>query len=310
MKTGVLVLSFAVVAVSMAATVFAASIDYYENTEVTDPYTWDGLDPANVLLIQDQPGWGYNSHIQILNSCGIPHDIINSSGIAAANFDAYAKIITVGQQPDNYYYTIQANSAKFTDYMSSGGLVAFETANYFGGANEFITWPGGFTAVINQGSNSIAIDNEDNCLLFGVTNAELQGWNYSAHGIHQNLPAGYISYLSTLDGFPNGSCSGLFAWGSGAALVSHQPLEWAYGFGLSITFPTNFDCCDYFGGIPTWDGACCIGDQGECRILTGSECSDQGGEYQGNETTCEPVNPCLPVATVPSTWGSIKGLFR
>jgi len=232
------------VALAMATTAFAASIDYYENNEVTLPYTWDGQDPANVLLIQDQPGWGYNSHVQILNSCGIPYDIINSGGIAGANFSNYAKIVTVGQQPDNYYYAIQTNSAKFTDYMNAGGCVAFETANYFGGANEFITWPGGFTAVINQGSNSINIDDADNCVLNGVTNAELQNWNYSAHGIHQNLPGSYVSYLSTNDGSPAGSCAGTFGYGSGAAIIAHQPLEWAYGFGLSTNYTRNFDCCE------------------------------------------------------------------
>jgi hypothetical protein len=130
-----------------------------------------------------------------------------------------------------------------------GGCVAFETANYFGGANELITWPGGFTAVINQGANSIRIDNGDNCLLNGVTLAELQNWNYSAHGIHQNLPGGYVSYLSTNDGSPAGSCAGTFGMGPGAAILSHQPLEWAYGFGYSTTYPSNFDCCEC--GAPT-----------------------------------------------------------
>lgn len=246
-------LLFVGLALAMATTAFATSGDYYENTQVTDPYNWDGQDPASILLIQDQPGWGFDSHIQILISCGIPYDIINSGGIPGANFSNYDKIVTPGQQPDNFYYAIQTNSAKFTDFMDAGGCVSFETANYFGGANELITWPGGFTALVNQGSNSLAIDNADNCVLNGVTLGELQGWNYSAHGIHQNLPGGYVSYLSTLDGFPNGSCAGSFAWGGngGGAIISHQPLEWAYGFGLSTTYPRNFDCCDCGGPTAT-----------------------------------------------------------
>jgi hypothetical protein len=237
-------------AIAMASTAFAASSDYYENNEVTEPWSWDGAQPARILLIQDQPGWGFNSHIQALNNCGIPYDLINSGQIAATDFSLYQKIVTTGQQPDNYYYAIQANSAKFESFMAElGGCVAFETANYFGGANELITWPGGFTAVINQGANSIRIDNGDNCLLNGVTLAELQNWNYSAHGIHQNLPGGYVSYLSTNDGSPAGSCAGTFGMGPGAAILSHQPLEWAYGFGYSTTYPSNFDCCEC--GAPT-----------------------------------------------------------
>jgi hypothetical protein len=236
------------VALAMATTAFAASSDYYENNQVTEPYTWDGAQPASILLIQDQPGWGFDSHVQILISCGIPYDIINSAQIGATDFSGYDKIVTTGQQPDNYYTAIDTNSAKFEDFMNAGNCISFETANYFGGMNEFITWPGGFTAVINQGANQITIDNADNCVLNGVTLGELQGWNYSAHGIHQNLPAGYVSYLSTVDGFPPGSCMGFFPWGAGGAYISHQPLEWAYGFGYTTTFPRNFDCCEC--GVP------------------------------------------------------------
>jgi hypothetical protein len=253
------------VALAMATTAFAASSDYQENNTPTEPYTWDGAQPASILLIQDQAGWGFNSHIQILISCGIPYDVINSGQVAAWDFSQYEKIVTPGQQPDNFYYTIDDNSAKFEDFMAAGFCVSFETANYFGYPNEFITWPGGFTAMVNQGSNSLAIDNADNCVLNGVTLGELQGWNFSAHGIHNNLPGGYTSYLSTLDGIPNGSCMGHFPWGDGGAYISHQPLEWAYGFGYSTTFPRNFDCCEC--GVP-------------------------------------------PVATEPSTWGSVKSLFR
>ena len=249
MKTIVLVL-FAGVALAMATSALASSGDDYENTQVTDPWQWDGQEPASILLIQDQPGWGFDSHIQILNSCGIPYDILNSGQIAGWDFGGYDKIVTPGQQPDNFYYAIQNSSAKFTDFMNAGNCISFETANYFGGANELITWPGGFNAVINGGSNTLSIDNADNCLLNGVSQGELQGWNYSAHGIHTNLPDSYVSYLSTVDGFPTGSCAGHFSYGPGGAYIAHQPLEWAYGFGLSQTYPRNFDCCEGCGIHP------------------------------------------------------------
>jgi hypothetical protein len=81
----------------------------------------------------------------------------------------------------------------------------------------------------------------------------------------------------------------------------------------------EFECTESCIVYPPALGACCIGDQGECRILTSSECSSQQGQYQGDETLCGPVNPCIPVASVPSpdepgtkasSWGSIKGLYR
>ena len=72
-----------------------------------------------------------NSHIQIMQTYGVAYDVINSGGIGSADFGQYDKILTTGQQPDNYYYAIQSNVAKFETYMSEGGCCSFEVANYF-----------------------------------------------------------------------------------------------------------------------------------------------------------------------------------
>lgn len=233
-------LLFLGLAVAFATTAFANStIDSGEAPIPQDPFDSDPLVPSNILLIQDQLGWGYNSHIQILNASGIPYTVINSGQIAAHDFSQYDKIITVGQQPDNYYYAIQTNTAKFEDYMASGGCVSFEIANYFGGANEYITWPGGFTAPIVDCINTINIVDPSSCLMENVTNAELQNWNCSAHGIVGNTPAGYVNVLSHYAG----TCAGWFPFGNGGAYVSNQPLEWGYA-GYSQTYPRNFDLCE------------------------------------------------------------------
>lgn len=195
--------------------------------------------PAHILLIQDQAGWGYDMYIQVLAASGVPYDVINSGSIASWDFTQYDKIITAGQQPDAYYYAIQTNRQKFEDFMNAGGCCSFEVANYFGYANEQITWPGGFTCYNNGGSNSITIDDPASPLMTTpntVTLNELQNWNYSSHGNMSNLPASYVSVL--YDGM--GSCAGTFSFGAGGAAVSHQPLEWAYGFGYSQNYPPNF----------------------------------------------------------------------
>jgi hypothetical protein len=226
----------------------ALAVTSLDNTGVERPpsipgHYGDADVPASALLIQDQYGWGFASHVQILQGCAQSFDVITSGQIASTNFANYDKIITAGQQPDGFYTAIQTNSAKFTDYMNSGGCVSFETAAYFGQANEYITWPGGFLSPNNGGSNSVSIVDPASCLVTGVSLGELQNWNYSAHGIVANPPAGYVSCLNTNDGNPAGTCAGSFPWGNGGAFVSHQPLEWAYGFGYSIAYPTNFDCC-------------------------------------------------------------------
>ena len=142
------------------------------------------------------------------------------------------------------FRSIEDNRQKFEDYMNDGGCCSLETANYFGYPNEFITWPGGFMAPINGSSNSLQIDDTAHPLMTDpntVTSAELQNWNYSAHGIHTNLPGSYVSVLTTLDGNPTGSCAGSFEFGVGGAAISNQPLEWGHGFGYSSDYVPNFD---------------------------------------------------------------------
>jgi len=65
----------------------------------------------------------------------------------------------------------------------------------------------------------------------------------------------------------------------------------------------------YCGPAPLQRGACCIGDQGECQVVTLDECTTLGGEYQGDNTVCDP-NPCPIVPTQEGSWGQIKANFR
>ena len=45
--------------------------------------------------------------------------------------------------------------------------------------------------------------------------------------------------------------------------------------------------------VPT--GACCIGDDGTCQLLTAADCAAASGIYQGDGTSCtsKPCAPCL-----------------
>lgn len=50
-------------------------------------------------------------------------------------------------------------------------------------------------------------------------------------------------------------------------------------------------CLDNCSGGPTPTGACCNG--GSCTVVTATDCSNQGGVYQGDNTGCS-GNPCGP----------------
>jgi len=77
-------------------------------------------------------------------------------------------------------------------------------------------------------------------------------------------------------------------------------------------FGVAFDCSQefiFYGDIVHDEpGACCLRN-GECQIMWGSECHEQNGQYQGDNTPCNP-NPCPPTATKSTTWGAIKGSYR
>lgn len=60
------------------------------------------------------------------------------------------------------------------------------------------------------------------------------------------------------------------------------------------------------GSAPT--GACCFAD-GTCLVLGQTACGEQGGNYMGNGTTCDP-NECQPTPVQPTTWGRIKASYR
>ncbi len=229
----------------MATTAMATSIDHTDMNIPQAEVRWSDDLPGQILLIQDQLGWGYNTHVDILNESGIPYDIISSSSIADHDFSAYDKIITAGQQPDYFYENIESNRVKFEDYMFAGGCCSFITANLFGQYNELMAWPGGFTPVISDGEDDITFDDPYSCLLDGVDISSLQYWSYSSHGVHENLPAGYMSILSA----PSGSCAGWFSWGAGGAFVAHMPIEW--GSMMAPEFCYNFDICIGEGIVPT-----------------------------------------------------------
>jgi hypothetical protein len=60
--------------------------------------------------------------------------------------------------------------------------------------------------------------------------------------------------------------------------------------------------------VPTTIGACCF--MHICVLLTQPDCTDNGGTFLGEGTTCE-ANPCEgQTPTRETTWGSVKSAFR
>ena len=95
---------------------------------------------------------------------------------------------------------------------------------------------------------------------------------------------------------------------------------------LEWTFPTNQEFWLWVGpivfeGVPESDyvldvcglaqthplGACCIST--DCTILTEAACTAVQGNWQGEDTSCEP-NPCDATAIERTSWGRLKANFH
>jgi hypothetical protein len=75
------------------------------------------------------------------------------------------------------------------------------------------------------------------------------------------------------------------AVGIGGQFDSSDPYSSDYQSVMRDINDVLYDDC-----LPT-TGACCFED-GRCEVLTGGECDQVGGVFQGEGTTCAPENPC------------------
>jgi hypothetical protein len=70
------------------------------------------------------------------------------------------------------------------------------------------------------------------------------------------------------------------------------------------TWYVGMDCASFT--CPFW-AVCCVAEV--CHITTEAGCTDLGGDWTPDESSCDP-NPCLIVPADPSSWGSIKSIYR
>ncbi len=109
--------------------------------------------------------------------------------------------------------------------------------------------------------------------------------------------AGYNYYAPTPASFgvgPHPTQGGFFADDSVPAIL--DPIQW---FG-SLGFDQPGGTSNCFDDLPR--GACCL-PNGTCGIMSADDCANQGGQYQGDGTICDPNNCvavgacCLPDGT-------------
>jgi hypothetical protein len=173
--------------------------------------------------------WGMTSFLDILDAYSISYMVYNSGQMGAVDLSPYDKVMILGQQDDNFYWTLDANRAWFEAYMAAGGWMQMTCAAYFGYANELITWPGGWGHSNLGGVNSVTMVQPGHPVFNNpmiVNPGDLQGWNYSSHGTLDDLPDNTVVLIENAEIAPGTPCTAEFCWGAGGGFATAQPMSW------------------------------------------------------------------------------------
>jgi hypothetical protein len=219
--------------------------------------SYDQRTPAEVALFKDSNPWYYTAIEDILTDNGTTYDVYNSSQMGIVDLSSYEKVITASVQGDDFWDALEANKTWFESYVSDGGVLEMHLCAYYGSNSPGKVYPGGFVYYdtdieqISIVDSSHPVVNTPNT----VTDAQLDDWNYSAHGWFDTIPAaGDVVLKSTTNDEP--------VWvetvfGSGYILATTQTVEWRAGGGypeflenMTVYTPTPEADCSWLSESP------------------------------------------------------------
>ncbi len=153
------------------------------------------------------------------------------------------------------------------EWNNNQGSIQRDVAHLFTGKNTGSTIGIAWLGVVCYTGSAYSLVQSDCCGSFGCTT------DLSAHELGHNWGAGHVENPSYNTMYPSIQCANLFASSSITAITS---------------FANSSNCLSCENQAPT--GACCIGSN--CVVMYQSQCDNGGGDWQGNNTTCD-VNPCV-----------------
>jgi hypothetical protein len=182
-----------------------------------------------VALFEDNLPWGSGQNESILTTDGITFQVFPSSQMGTVDLTQFVKVVLVSQQPDLFYTRLEANDGVFEDYVNGGGILEMHLANGGGSQVERALLPFGLRVTQTFCSNTVSVVDPTDPLLNtpnAITEAQLQGWNCSAHGALIGVDAlGLNVVVNNVDG-PQGPASAEGPVGAGIVAVTYSPVEW------------------------------------------------------------------------------------
>jgi hypothetical protein len=207
----------------------AASTDVPGGDPVwVDPYNGG----SNFLIIEDSLPWGLDTNEATLTAlgAGYEYDVTNAATFGAFDLAAHGikVIIVASDQTTSFYSTLYGEKDKLADFVSAGGVLLAHAADagWNMGTWESNPWlPGGVTRVQDY-NDVLTPDDPSHPVLAGVSDGDLDYWNWSAHDYFTNLPGGTSTIVSrTADGEP---VYVEYLHGIGTVLATTMTMEWYY----------------------------------------------------------------------------------
>lgn len=199
------------------------------------------INGAEVLLIKDVNPWDSPSNEHALRELGKLYNVINSQNLCTHDLSQYKMLIYASDQPTTYYQNLAGCIGKIEAYVAGGGKLLGHVCDYgwhSGDWRGLHVLPGnvGHTTVLDNWcylSQNLCILLPDECVVQGIDNAYLQGWNYSTHGILTNLVGDPpVSQMKTVIESCDGSCDGptwvQYCYGAGCVYATMQTSEAGY----------------------------------------------------------------------------------
>ncbi len=188
--------------------------------------------PVAVALFEDNLPWGSGQNESILAARGVSFLVFTSDRMADLDLTQFRKVVLVSQQPDLYYTRLEANRARFENYVNAAeGILEMHLANGGGSQVERITLPFGLRVTPTFCSNSVSIVDPTDPLLTtpnAITSSELQSWNCSAHGALIGVDAVGLNVVTNNVEGPQGpaTAEGRAGFCGGILVVTYSPVEW------------------------------------------------------------------------------------
>jgi hypothetical protein len=184
-------------------------------------------DQENVLIFLDNLPWGFSTIQTLLDSLGATYTEAASSEMATIDMDPFDVIILASQQPSGFYREFQAQSARFEDYLYSGGVLEFHCATLEMSFWEPLTLPGGVTHEVEENHYNFKV-NENHPILAGLPDT-LHG-SFASHEHFWNLPPG--TDVITIDEVDLPTTIE-YGFGAGTVLATGMAWEFNYNFGYT-----------------------------------------------------------------------------